>query len=101
MKRDRLITVLTIAALAGCAPVAVVERPAVLGTGSAIVLRVQALVREQCRFNPSADTVGAILATAYAPGDIADAICLAILQSRGDPSTPRVNGVAVIGRFVR
>jgi hypothetical protein len=80
-------------------PVAVAPR--VLGTGSAIVLKVQNMVRNRCRFNVTADSVGAILGGAYEPDAIADAICLSVLQSRTDPSTPRVNGVAIIGRFMR
>jgi hypothetical protein len=91
-----------IIALAACTPAVVVERPPpVLGTGSGIVLKVQAMVRERCRFNVSADTVGAILGSVYLPDDVADAICLAVLQRQGDPATPRVNGVGIIGRFVR
>jgi hypothetical protein len=89
--------------IAGCAtPAAVVTTPPpVLGTGSAIVLKVQSMVRTRCRFAVSADSVGAILGVTYLPDDVADAICLAVLQRQGDPATPRVNGVGIIGRFVR
>jgi hypothetical protein len=102
-RRDRLFTVLTFLAIGGCAPAVVVNPPppAVLGTGSGIVLKTQAMVRERCRFNVSADTVAGILGNAYLPSDVADSICLAVLQSRGDPAAPRVNGVAIVGRFVR
>jgi hypothetical protein len=85
--------------LCGCAP-AVVVAP-LISTGSGVVLRVQAQVMEECRFRPDAETVGAILSTVYPSLDVSAAICLAVLQSRGDPSVPRVNGVAIRGRWVR
>jgi hypothetical protein len=89
--------------LAGCTPAVVVPLdPPIIGTGSAIVLEVQSIVRERCRFLPTADTVGAILATAPNSSDaIASQICLAVLQSRTDQSAVRVNGVLVYGRFTR
>jgi hypothetical protein len=86
--------------LAGCAP-AVVVGPPIISTGSGIVLAIQARVQQECRFRVDADTVGSILTSTYPATDISSSICLAVLQSRGDPSIPRVNGVAIRGRWVR
>jgi hypothetical protein len=97
-----LIVLAVVCATTGCAPTVVVTPPpAVLGTGSAIVLKVQSMVHERCRFLVTADTVGAVLGSAYLPEDVADQICLAVLQTAGERGTGRVNGVPIRGRFMR
>jgi hypothetical protein len=99
--RDRTpIRLLPLLMLAGCAP-AVVAGPPIISTGSGIVLAIQARVQQECRFRVDADTVGSILTSTYPATDVSSAICLAVLQSRGDPSIPRVNGVAIRGRWGR
>jgi hypothetical protein len=87
--------------LSGCAPAAVAVGPPIISTGSGVVLAIQARVQQECRFRVDADTVGSVLTTTYPATDVSSAICLAVLQSRGDPSIPRVNGVAIRGRWVR
>lgn len=116
MIRKTLIAIALSSLLTGCAGTPGMPGPTPGGPNdpAAIIANVQAIARQACKFVPTAETILSLISTftgtspfTSTASAIADAICASVTATsspsltaaRGGP--PRVNGVAIRGKFVR